>query len=116
MLLTRRFDDLNVNYKDDWDNWNWLSTTIRECQENGLVGLSSDQVLNCAIEKLLDFAHENLKSTNAYTPCVPEATTLTNCFKGNASQLQNIDGVRYAIEGLGSIIRPMNDIHGKFHM
>ncbi|XP_033222691.1 uncharacterized protein LOC117176545 [Belonocnema kinseyi] len=115
ILLTRRLDDLSINYKDDWENWNWLSSTIRECQENGFMGLPGDQALNCAIEKLLDFAQENLEKTT-YTPCVPEATTLVNCFKGNVTQLQNIDGIRFAIEGFGSVIKPLNDIHGRFHI
>lgn len=113
MLLTRRFDDLNINYQDDWENWNWLSKTLRDCQENEL-GLSNDQVMNCAIKKLLNFAEENFNST--YTPCVPEASKLIKCSKGNIPQHQDIDGIRYAMEGLGSIIRSMEFPQAKFHM
>ncbi|XP_043483058.1 uncharacterized protein LOC122511709 [Leptopilina heterotoma] len=111
-LLTRKFDDLNINYQDDWDNWNWLSKTLRDCQENESK-LSMDQVMNCAIRKLLNFAEENFNFSN--TPCVPEASKLIECSKGNVPQHQEIDGIRYAVEGLGSILRPMEFPQAQFH-
>lgn len=111
MLLTKRFDDLNINYQDDWDNWNWLSKTLRDCQETELQ-ISNDQLMNCGIKKLFMFVEENFNST--YTPCVPEANKLIECSKGNVPE-NDFDGVRYAVEGLGSIIRSMEFPKAKFH-
>lgn len=111
-MLTRKFDDLNINYQDDWDNWNWLSKTLRDCQENESK-LSMDQVMNCAIRKLLNFAEENFHFST--TPCVPEASKLIECSKGNIPQHEEIDGIRYAVEGLGSILRPMEFPQAQFH-
>lgn len=111
-----------VDFRDDWENWDWFSDVVRQCVETGQGSIPSDQVLNCVTFKLVDFANEKLfHSSNEVLsiPCNTEVSSLfkcTNSTSGNSTAPSKNEAVRKALQGMDKIIHRMEFPMSKFQV
>ncbi|XP_063991860.1 uncharacterized protein LOC135170198 [Diachasmimorpha longicaudata] len=63
ILLTWQLDNQRVDYKDKWNDWDWLSSAIQECQNSGYPPVPDTKLLYCGFEKLLEFLGKNWPSS-----------------------------------------------------
>ncbi|XP_076641040.1 uncharacterized protein LOC143352440 [Halictus rubicundus] len=56
--LIWQLDNQKVKYREEWEDWAWMNTLIKECVESRRGEIPQDTVLDCVVGELLDFTHE----------------------------------------------------------
>lgn len=104
-----------------------MSASLLKCVESGRGDLPSDDVLDCATEKLLkfiemDIERPNVNSTVEFSTLVPiqcqsEAKAVLGCFRRSNSPGKS-DGftARKTLESLFSVLKPMDRPQATFQL
>lgn len=117
--LTWQLDNQRVNYEDDWEEWGWMSSAVRECEENGNGAVPNEAILDCVIGKLLSMEVGNKHSISSPETqkiasegrCFNEATTLVHCSMKSGPPSES---VRRSLEGLTATLKDMGLPGAKF--
>lgn len=74
-----------MKYGEDWEDWAWMNHIIKECIENGYGEVPNDVVLDCAVEKLLNYAFEifSTEPIEENNDCVKKTRQLVRCMRPN---------------------------------
>lgn len=121
-----QFDNQNVEYDESWENWEWMSASLLKCVESGRGDLPSDDVLDCATDKLLKFIEmdiekPNVNSTVAFSTLVPikcqsEAKAMVGCSRSNSPGKSDGFNARKILESLSSALKPMERSQATFQL
>ncbi|KAL6265261.1 hypothetical protein P5V15_002041 [Pogonomyrmex californicus] len=108
--LTWQLENQKVEISDMWEDWNWMNVVIKDCIESGRGELPSDKVLDCAVEKLLEFTYETFSAQerSSATGCSEQAKRLVHCMRPrNAIGDTDYETVRRILEDYSTILPPM---------
>ncbi|XP_066599751.1 leucine-rich repeat and fibronectin type-III domain-containing protein 5-like [Prorops nasuta] len=113
--LTWQMENQNVSYDDDWEDWHWMSKTIKECVESGQGEIPNDNVIDCAIGKLLNFASKTFSSDK--NECFTQARDLVRCVRlpaTNGTVNTDNQSVRMILQNYEKILPPMSYVEIPF--
>ncbi|XP_076276712.1 uncharacterized protein LOC143207309 [Lasioglossum baleicum] len=87
--LTWQLDNQKVRHREEWEDWAWMNTMIKECAESGRGEIPKDTVLDCVVGELLDFAHEifSMETRQQKNECTAETERAVRCMRP-----QNVTG------------------------
>ncbi|XP_015111688.1 uncharacterized protein LOC107037579 [Diachasma alloeum] len=93
VLLTWQLDNQRVDYRDNWDNWDWMSSAIQECQNSGYATVPDVKLLYCGFGKLVEFLSKNVSSPlqssstllNPSHPSVQAFSRLNQCVRSKVT-------------------------------
>lgn len=92
VLLTWQLDNQRVDYRDRWDDWNWMSSAIQQCQNTGYGTVPDIKLLYCGFRKLVEFLNTNLSPPdnssillNSSNPSVQAFSRLNQCVKSKVN-------------------------------
>lgn len=116
ILLEWQLDAAQVDYRDDWEEWGWMNSIVRECQDNGKGTALNDTMLDCVVEKFIhleiNLGHFSFRLTDQNSSaCLYEATALTQCSKHYSS---GSDPIRVSLESLIANMKVIGAVDGKY--
>ncbi|XP_012278087.1 SLIT and NTRK-like protein 6 [Orussus abietinus] len=117
--ISQNLEDRRVNYKDEWEDWTWLNHVARKCFESSKAP-SNDEILDCAVEKLLQFTFENFRTsvsgsklTSDSNQCFTEVSNLLRCPQ-SSSNVTKKTRARKALQGIASFLKRLEQPQGIF--
>ncbi|XP_043279967.1 uncharacterized protein [Venturia canescens] len=117
ILLEWQLDSARVDYRDDWEEWGWMNSIVRECQDSGKATALNDTMLDCVVTKFLHmeidhghFAASSIEQSDK--TCLSEGTALVRCSKNNAPA--GSDPMRLSLESLVATMPFLSRAGGKY--
>lgn len=105
-----QLENQHVKYDEDWENWGWMNKIIKECSENVYEQISKDKILDCIVEKLLNYTYEifSTEMVQQNVDCSMKARQLVRCMRSK-NVMKNTDNeiARSIIEDYAMILPAM---------
>lgn len=110
-------ENQHVKYDEDWENWGWMNKIIKECSENVYEQISKDKILDCIVEKLLNYTYEifSTEMIQQNVDCSMKARQLVRCTRPK-NVMKNTDNAiaRSIIEDYAMILPEMSRSNVRF--
>ncbi|XP_017758664.1 PREDICTED: leucine-rich repeat transmembrane neuronal protein 2-like [Eufriesea mexicana] len=117
--LTWQLENQHVKYGEDWEDWAWMNHVIKECVENGYGEIPNDVILDCVVEKLLNYTYEIFTTGIVYEnlECSKRARQLVRCMRPkNATGNTDNETARRILEYYTAVLPTMSRSHSRFTM
>ncbi|XP_017880505.1 leucine-rich repeat, immunoglobulin-like domain and transmembrane domain-containing protein 2 [Ceratina calcarata] len=115
--LIWQLENQHVKYSEDWEDWGWMNVVIKECSESGYGEIPKDTMLDCVVEKLLDYAFE-IFSTNTIqqnVDCAMKARELVRCMRPtNTTSNTDNETARRVLEDYTAVLPTMSRSIARF--
>lgn len=106
-----------MKYSEDWEDWGWMNVVIKECAESGYGEIPKDTVLDCIVEKLLDYTYQvfSTRMIQQNIECSMKARQLVRCMRPkNGTGNTDNETVRRILEDYTAILPIMSRSLSKF--
>ncbi|KAG9435095.1 hypothetical protein HZU67_03080 [Apis mellifera carnica] len=115
--LIWQLENQHVKYDEDWENWEWMNKMIKECSENVYEGIPKDKILDCIVEKLLNYTYEifSTEMIQQNVDCLVKARQLVRCMRPkNVTGNTDNETARSILEDYATILPVMSRSNARF--
>lgn len=115
--LIWQLENQHVKYDEDWENWGWMNKMIKECSENVYEEIPKDKILDCIVEKLLNYTYEifSTEMIQQNVDCLVKARQLVRCMRPkNVTGNTDNETARSILEDYATILPVMSRSNARF--
>lgn len=110
-------ENQHVKYDEDWENWEWMNKMIKECSENVYEEIPKNKILDCIVEKLLNYTYEifSTEMIQQNVDCLVKARQLVRCMRPkNVTENTDNETARSILEDYAMILPVMSRSNARF--